>query len=44
MKTKNYLILCAALSVVWVACLLLVPPFSNAVEGFIHEFLAANSS
>jgi len=44
MKTRNYLILCAALSVVWVAGLLLVPPFANAIEAFIHQFLVANSS
>ena len=36
--------LCAALSVVWVAGLLLVPAFSNGVEGLIHQFLAANAS
>jgi len=44
MKTRNYLIFCAALSVVWVAGLLFVPPFANAVEAFIHQFLVANSS
>ena len=44
MKTRTYLMCCAALSVVWVAGLLFVPAFSNAVEGFIHEFLAANAS
>ncbi len=44
MRTKNYLILCAVLSVVWVAGLLFVPPFANAIEAFIHQFLVANSS
>lgn len=43
MKTRNYLILCAVLSVLWVGGLLLVPSFANAVEGLIHVFLAANS-
>lgn len=44
MKTKSYLTLCAVVSVVWVAGLLFVPPFANAIEGFLHEFLAANSN
>ncbi len=43
MKTRNYLIFCAALSIVWVGGLLFVPPFANAIEGFLHVFLAANS-
>ncbi len=44
MKTRSYLILCAVLSVFWIAGLLFVPPFANAIEAFIHQFLVANSS
>ena len=44
MKPRSYLLLCAVLSVVWVAGLLFVPPFANAIEAFIHQFLVANSS
>lgn len=44
MKTKNYLLLCAGIGTLWVAGLLFVPPFANALEAFIHQFLVANSS
>ena len=44
MKTKNYLILCAAISVVWVAGLLFVPAFSDTVEGLMLGFLSTNAT
>ncbi len=44
MKTKNYLILCAAISVVLVLTLSFVPSIAIAVEQSIHLFLVKNAS
>lgn len=43
MSTKNYLILCGALTVVWVALLLLVPPFAEAIESLLLLFLSTQA-
>lgn len=43
MKTKNYLILCAAITVVLVLSLLYIPAFSNSVEQVMLGFLSANA-
>jgi len=40
MKTKNYLILCGGVAVVWTLGLLFVPAFSNAVEQVMLLFLS----
>ncbi len=40
MKTKNYLILCASITIVWVISLLYVPGFADAVELVMLIFLA----
>ena len=43
MKTKNYLYLCAGLSVVWIVGLLAIQPFANLVEGLMLLFLSTNA-
>ena len=43
MKTKNYLILCAAITVVLVLSLLLVPQVSDTAEQVMLGFLATFS-
>jgi hypothetical protein len=40
MKTKNYLILCAVITVVWAATLMLVPAVSDTVEQIMIGFLS----
>ena len=39
MTTKNYLLLSAGVTLVWVLGLLLIPPFANAVENLMLLFL-----
>ncbi len=43
MKIKNYLITCAAISVAVSLTILYVPGVSDAVEGAMLAFLAANA-
>ncbi len=43
MKTKNYLILCGAITVVVVLSLLYVPAVSDTVEQLVLAFLATNA-
>jgi len=40
MKTKSYLILCAVITIVWVATLTLVPAVSDTVEQLMIGFLS----
>jgi len=40
MKTKSYVILCAALAVGWAATLMLVPAVSDTVEQLMIDFLS----
>jgi len=40
MKTKNYLILCAVITVIWSATLILVPAVSDTVEQIMIGFLS----
>ncbi len=43
MKTKNYLILCAAITVVLVVSLLYIPAVSDTVEQLMLVFLSTNA-
>ena len=43
MKTKNYLILCAVITLVWVPVLLFVPAVSETVEQLMLLFLSTNA-
>jgi hypothetical protein len=43
MKSKNYLILCAAITVIWVPTLLFVPAVSDTVEQLMLWFLSTNA-
>ena len=43
MTTKRYLIVCAVVSVIWVATLLFVPAVSDTVEGLMIGFLSGNA-
>ncbi len=43
MKTKNYLMLCGAITVALVLSLLYIPAFSDAVEQVMLAFLATNA-
>ncbi len=43
MKTKSYLILCAAVTLIWVPALLLVPGLSDTVEQLMLWFLSTNA-
>lgn len=43
MKTRNYLILCAGVSLVVAATMLFVPAASDAVEGLVLLFLSSNA-
>ena len=43
MTTKNYLILCAAVTVIWVPALLFVPVVSDTVEQLMLLFLSTNA-
>lgn len=43
MTTKNYLLLCVGLSAVLVLALLLIPGFSDTVEGLMLLFLSTNA-
>lgn len=43
MKTRTYLVVCAVVSVGWVAALLLVPPFAQTVEQLMLGFLSSNA-
>ncbi|MFT5102328.1 MAG: hypothetical protein ACJAX5_001157 [Patiriisocius sp.] len=40
MKTKNYLILCVVITIVWATTLLLVPAVSDTVEQVMIGFLS----
>lgn len=44
MSTKNYLVLCLLIAVVWVPALLFVPAVSNHVEQIMLWFLSTNAS
>ena len=43
MKTKNYVILCTAITVVLVISVLYVPAFSDTVERLMLRFLSTNA-
>lgn len=43
MSTRNYLMTCAAVTVIWVPTLLFVPAVSNAVEQLMLLFLSTNA-
>ena len=43
MRTKTYLQLCAALTLVWVLGLLFVPPFAEFIEQLLLLFLSTNA-
>lgn len=43
MKTKNYLMLCAVIAVVWSSTLLFVPAVSDAVEQQMISFLSTHA-
>jgi len=43
MSTKNYLILCGGVTVVWVALLLFVPPFAETIESLLLLFLSTQA-
>ena len=43
MTTKNYLILCGAITVALVLSLLYIPAFSDLVEGLVLLFLSTNA-
>ena len=43
MSSKNYLILCGAITVAFVLGLLYVPAFSDLVEGLVLLFLSTNA-
>lgn len=43
MKTRNYFILCGAISIVLILSLLYIPAFSDAVEGIMLLFLSTNA-
>ncbi|MEM7097315.1 MAG: hypothetical protein AAF541_03575 [Pseudomonadota bacterium] len=43
MSTKNYLYLCAGLSLVWIVGLLAVQPFADLIEGLMLLFLSTNA-
>jgi len=42
-RTRNYLILCGAISVVLILGLLYIPAVSDAVEGIMLLFLSTNA-
>ncbi len=44
MTMRNYLILCAAGSVLTVLILLLLPGVGEAIEGFLIAFLSTNAN
>jgi len=44
MTLRNYLILCAAGSLLTVVILLLVPSLGQAIEGFLIAFLSTNAT
>lgn len=44
MTTKNYLILCGAVSAAWLLGLLFVPAFSDVVEQVMLLFLSRTAS
>ena len=44
MSLKNYLILCAALTVVTILAVTLVPGVAQAIEGAMLLFLSTNAS
>lgn len=43
MRTRTYLLLCAVVTLAWVAGLLLVPAFAQTVEGLLLGFLSSNA-
>lgn len=43
MNTRNYLLLAAGATVVWVIALLAVPPLAQAVEQLLLLFLSSNA-
>lgn len=43
MTTRNYLIMCAAVSIVWIIGLLAVPEFSDLIEQLMLLFLSTNA-
>jgi len=44
MNMKNYLVLCAAVTVVVVIALLYIPGVADTVEGVMLAFLASNAA
>ena len=43
METRNYLLLSAGITLVWVVALLSVPAFSQTVEQLMLAFLSTNA-
>jgi len=43
MSTRNYLILCGGVVLVWVLLLLFVPPFAEAIESLLLLFLSTQA-
>ncbi len=43
MRMKTYLVVCAAVTLAWVAGLLLVPSFAQTVEQLMLGFLSSNA-
>lgn len=43
MKTGNYLVLCTAATLAWVAALLAMPGFARTVEQLLLMFLSTNA-
>lgn len=43
MSWKTYLMVCAGVSVVWIAGLLWIQPFSDLIEGLMLLFLSTNA-
>ena len=44
MKMRNYLVLCAGVTAVWVVALLAIPALAQTVEQLLLLFLSTNAS
>ncbi len=43
MTMRNYLLLCAGITLVWVVCLLTIPDFARTIEQLMLMFLSSNA-
>ncbi|MDZ7670349.1 MAG: hypothetical protein U5Q16_13380 [Gammaproteobacteria bacterium] len=43
MTIRNYLLLCAGVTVIWVAALLMLPDFARTIEQLMLMFLSSNA-